>query len=866
MHKQILILRSYGYGREGPERYNRYFVSTLISDGISAADVMVEYLDLNRNQDKEFHKKKRELLLHQYRQKKIDLIVAVEQPALNFLLKELRELMNGIPILAITAKVPTEVLKKTDRFVQKAVNLDFKGTIDRALELFPETQRVIIVTGTGEQDLTAKKQSQQIATLWQGRLEFEYTDQLSFNEILKHLANLPPKTIVVFRTFNKDNTGESFVPYEAVVRIAKVANAPVFGLFDNYVGIGVVGGSVYHIQREAERAAQEVTAILNGEMQLTRQLTELSSQGIPMFDWQQIERWGGSKKRLPPESIIINRPLTLWGQYKIFVIGSICIILALSSMVIALMIQNRRRSEAELALRVSEERYRNICENAVLGIYQATPEGRFISVNNAFARMAGYDSPEEMIDTIKDISLQFYVNPKDRQKFIEIINANDMIKSFGAEYYKKDRSIFWVLVNARVVKDHQGRIIYYEGIAADVTQQRQAEEENRRLEGRLIRAEKMEALGTLAGGVAHDLNNVLGIVVGYSEMLMDEIDESNPLRNDLMKIMEGGNRSAAIVQDLLTLARRGVQSPKVINLNAVITDYQKTPEFENAISSNYKVRIKTELEADLLNIMGSPMHLTKTIMNLVTNALEAMPAVGMLTITTSNQSLDKPVRGYDTVNEGDYAVVSIADTGDGISDNDIKHIFEPFYTKKVMGRSGTGLGLAVVWGTVKDHNGYIDVQSEVGKGTTFTLYFPITREEIIKKETAIPLSDYIGNDESILVIDDIKEQRDLAAKMLGKLNYKVRTVSSGEEGVQYLRTEKADLIILDMIMDPGMDGLDAYKAILEIHPKQKAIIVSGFSETDRVKEARILGAGDYLRKPYVQEKLGMAVRKELDRK
>ena len=416
------------------------------------------------------------------------------------------------------------------------------------------------------------------------------------------------------------------------------------------------------------------------------------------------------------------------------------------------------------------------------------------------------------------------------------------------------------------MKDDQGRIIYYEGIAADVTQQRQAEEENRRLAERLIRAEKMEALGTLAGGVAHDLNNVLGIVIGYSEMLMDEIDESNPLRNDLVKIMEGGNRSAAIVQDLLTLARRGVQSTKVINLNAVITDYQKTPEFDNAISSNYKARIKTELEADLLNIMGSPMHLTKTIMNLVTNAVEAMSAGGMLTIITSNQSLDKPVCGYDTVNEGDYAVVSIADTGDGISDNDIKHIFEPFYTKKVMGRSGTGLGLAVVWGTVKDHNGYIDVQSEVGKGTTFTLYFPITREEIIKKEAAIPLSDYIGNDESILVIDDIKEQRELAAKMLGKLNYRVKTISSGEEAVEYLKTEKADLLVLDMIMDPGMDGLDTYKAILKIQPTQKAIIVSGFSETDRVREAKTLGVGDYLRKPYVIERLGLAVRKELDRK
>ena len=394
---------------------------------------------------------------------------------------------------------------------------------------------------------------------------------------------------------------------------------------------------------------------------------------------------------------------------------------------------------------------------------------------------------------------------------------------------------------------------------------KKAEEENRRLAERLQRAEKMEALGTLAGGVAHDLNNVLGIVVGYSEMLLDGMDESSPTRNEMTKIMEGGLRSSAIVQDLLTLARRGVQTRKVVNLNAVLMDCQRTPEFEKILTFNPKVEMKTDLEADLLNITGSPVHLGKTFINLVANAVEAMPGGGTLTIKTSNQSLDRPVHGYDAVNAGDYAVLSITDTGEGISDGDIKHIFEPFYTKKTMGRSGTGLGLAVVWGTVKDHDGYIDVQSELGKGTTFTLYFPVTREEIAKTKAAVPLSDYIGNDESILVIDDIKEQRELAAKMLGKLNYRVRTVSSGEEAVEYLRTQKADLIVLDMIMDPGMDGLDTYKAVLEIRPGQKAIIVSGFSETARVEEAKRLGAGGYLRKPYVAERLGLAVRKELDR-
>ncbi len=277
------------------------------------------------------------------------------------------------------------------------------------------------------------------------------------------------------------------------------------------------------------------------------------------------------------------------------------------------------------------------------------------------------------------------------------------------------------------------------------------------------------------------------------------------------------------------------------------------------------VRIKTDLEPDLLNISGSSVHLGKTLFNLVSNATEAMPNGGIVTIKTANQYLDKPIQGYDEVREGDYVVLSVSDTGEGITATDLKRIFEPFYTKKVMGRSGTGLGLAVVWGTVKDHNGYINVQSEEGKGSTFTLYFPASREDISAEAAAISISEYMGNGEAILIVDDVKGQRDLAATMLRKLNYNVSSVSSGEEAVAYLKEHNVDLMVLDMIMDPGMDGLDTYKKVLEIHPQQKAIIVSGFSETDQVSAAQALGAGAYIRKPYVIEKLGLAVKKELER-
>ena len=250
-------------------------------------------------------------------------------------------------------------------------------------------------------------------------------------------------------------------------------------------------------------------------------------------------------------------------------------------------------------------------------------------------------------------------------------------------------------------------------------------------------------------------------------------------------------------------------------------------------------------------------------MNLVSNAAEAQSSCGKIVISTHNKYIDIPIKEYEEIREGDYAVLEVADNGTGIADEDLSRIFEPFYSKKVMGRSGTGLGMAVVWGSVQDHNGYINVESTVGEGTTFYLYFPVIREKRLKEKDLISIEDYMGNNESILVVDDIKEQREIATNLLSRLNYSVSAVSSGEAALEYLKTNTADLLLLDMIMDPGIDGLDTYKKILTYHPRQKAVIASGFSETDRVKEAQKLGVGQYIKKPYTLEKIGIAVKEEL---
>jgi len=302
-----------------------------------------------------------------------------------------------------------------------------------------------------------------------------------------------------------------------------------------------------------------------------------------------------------------------------------------------------------------------------------------------------------------------------------------------------------------------------------------------------------------------------------------------------------------------------------VDLNQVVSQFLSSPEYHKIMEYSPGVRVIAQLiEAKGLTIMGSPTHLSKTLMNLVSNAVEAMPRKGGRIIVSTDQCyMDRPVAGYDHINEGDYVTLSIADTGTGISHNDIDKIFEPFYTRKKMGRSGTGLGMAVVWGTVKDHKGFIDVQSREGEGTTFKLYFPVTREASVVETSKVPVIDYAGGGEQILVIDDVEQQREVAAGMLKQLGYEVSSVSSGEEAIEFLKDHKVDLLLLDMIMDPGMDGLETYRKVIEMYPGQRAVIASGFSETDRVRNAQLLGAGTYIKKPFLMEKLCMAIKEEL---
>jgi len=518
-------------------------------------------------------------------------------------------------------------------------------------------------------------------------------------------------------------------------------------------------------------------------------------------------------------------------------------------------------------LHSSEKKYRQLVENANSIILRLDKNGNITFFNEFAQRLFGYSEEEIVGKNAERIILP--PSGPNHLSFNKLSTSlqKDPDRPVVSENQTETRSgeKVWIAWTYKPIFNDTGSFIEILCIGNDITELKQASQEKEELQIQLQRAQKMEAIGTLAGGVAHDLNNILSGIVSYPELLLMDLKEDSPLRKPILTIQKSGEKAAAIVQDLLTLARRGVETTEVVNLNSIVSEYLHSPEHARLELNHPNIKVEQNLDENLLNILGSPVHLAKTVMNLVSNAAEAMLEGGTIVITTENRHMDKNKYGFDEINKGDYATLIIEDTGIGISPEDIERIFEPFYTKKTMGRSGTGLGMAVVWGAVKDHRGYLDLQSKEGHGTEITLYFPVTRKVFYQEAEMASMQDVMGKGESILVVDDILEQRQIATEMLEKLGYSVTTMPSGEEAVKYLHNHTTDLLVLDMIMEPGIDGLETYKKILKIHPGQKSIIASGYSESVRVKEAQHLGVGTYVKKPYLLKKIGRAIRIELDR-
>ena len=498
-------------------------------------------------------------------------------------------------------------------------------------------------------------------------------------------------------------------------------------------------------------------------------------------------------------------------------------------------------------------RYRSLVESLPDHIFMLGRDGIYLASNNAVSQFPLRNGEELAGKHYSDVYPDDVAEQYREQ--IEKLLATAQQVQFEHEIPGPDGPRYHVDTLYPVFRDNTLSAIG--GTCRDIT-------EEKRLEDQLQKARKMEAMGLMAGGVAHDLNNILSGIVSYPELLLLDLPKDSPLRNPIKTIQESGMRAADVVEDLLTIARGVATGKEVLNLNTVVEEYLNSAEHRELKRIHPLTAFKTELDSQLLNITGSSSHIKKILMNLITNASEGIEGRGTVVVSAVNRYLDEPLKGYEDVRTGEYVVLAISDDGAGISPQDLDMVFEPFYTKKVMGRSGTGLGLAVVWNSMQDHDGYINLKSSE-RGTTFKLYFPITREGLSPKTEEIPLDEYQGHGEKILVVDDEERQRKIAGKILARLGYAVEAVSSGEAAIEYVKENPVGLIVLDMVMPQGINGRKTYEEIIKIRPGQKAIIASGYAKTKEVDLAQKLGAGKYIKKPYTLSKVGVAVKEELEK-
>jgi len=507
------------------------------------------------------------------------------------------------------------------------------------------------------------------------------------------------------------------------------------------------------------------------------------------------------------------------------------------------------RKKAEKALKESENRYHELFNSILEGVGLVDTGEIIRFCNPAFAKIFEEDSVDNLIGK----SILEYM--PENQRELVLSQTEDRKKGRSNRYEveiitgKSNKKT--ILISSSPRFDEAQNYIGAFGAIMDITETKQLQEFAER-------AKRMETAGQIAGQVAHDFNNLLGPLVAYPELIIEDIEENHPVIKYIKSMETAARQMADINQQLLTLGRRGHYNLEPLNLNKIVNQVlnQILPIPETLI-------IETSLSEDLMNINGGVSQIFRVIANLTSNAIDAMQGIGRLTIKTENWYTDKMSGKYGQVPKGEYVKLTLIDTGCGIQEENLHKVFEPFFsTKKAGKKRGSGLGLSVVHAVIKDHDGFIDLESVIGQGTSAYLYFPITRDAIVVDE----IESITGGSETVLVVDDDSVQREVTLKLLQKLGYKADTVECGEAAIEYLKKQPCDLLVLDMIIPDGIDGTETYKKTLEINPEQKAIIISGYSESERVVEARRLGVGAFLKKPLTLETIGRAVRKELDRK
>ncbi|CAN5485630.1 hypothetical protein BH11PSE11_BH11PSE11_29760 [soil metagenome] len=877
---QVLVLSPFGPGWPGVDLYIMTLMSTLRSTGMNGEDIFIEYLDLPRNPGQDYRDFQRALLAKKYGNRKIDLIVTVLQPGLNFVLNEGRQLAPSAPVLAALAQLEPGVDGGNRRLLLQSQNVDFKNTLKQAIDIFPATRQIVVVAGAGEVDRKYISAFKQAAVPWQDKLSFTFTEDLTFEEILSKVSNLPAHTIILNPGIWQDKTGRNVIPAEFAEKMTKATNVPVFVMYDTAVGTGAMGGSIFSVKNEAVRAASVAFEILNGTFTLSEAVTHLDASPIPMYDWQQLERWRVNPAKLPVDSIFVNRPPTLWGQYRAAVLTAGGFFFLLSLMIAVLIWQVRRKTLAEEALIASQDRYRALVEEApeAIIVYDADLN-KIIDVNSKAVRLFGRSREELYKLPLGDLYARMQADNPEMEKSIgdhirraldgESLVFERMVKPLNG---KETPCEVWL---ARL-SSREGKLLRASFI--DIADRKNAEAELKKhrdhLEEQVV--ERTVALSValneaqaanraksnFLSHMSHEIRTPMNAILGYTQLMQRMPELTGTLKSHTAVIARSSDHLLALINDVLEMSKIESGSASLqmenINIRALTKDVDSMLRMratEKALDLSFSI---DDSVAEFIHTDGTKLR--QILVNIIGNAIKFTDH-GRITIRALMQDNDA---------NSICVLFEIADTGPGIAEHEKPKVFDAFeQTESGHRKGGTGLGMAISRQYARMLGGDLTFESEVGKGTT--VYFSFTTrpadaiaiEPLPAARTRITGLAPGSAQPKILIVDDVASNRDILRLMLHAVGLDMlQEAAEGEAVMALVKEWQPDIVLMDRRM-PGLDGLQLTRLIKQLPAaaNMRIIMVTASAFDEDRKTAFDAGADGFVSKPFSEQEILMEIQR-----
>jgi PAS domain S-box-containing protein len=851
--KRVLVLHSYHQGNPWTDDENSGLLS-VIGVNRRGFQIETEYMDTKKIADDRYFGQLVDIYARKYSGIHFDVILATDDNAFFFLRSHRDRLFPGTPVVFCGVNFfKPSYLDGVKNFTGVNEDADLKGAIDTALALHPGTREVVLITDFTETGQVISEHFRQLIPDYRDRVSFRLLDNLKMEQIQAAVEGLQPGSLVLFTFFFRDSAGVFYDSYESNELITGKAKVPVYVAWNYSMG-HAVGGLMVNGFDQGRVAGEFALRILNGESADAMPVV-MASPNRFVFDYQQMERFGIRPTDLPKGSTILHAPRSFYEINKLMA-QSLLGGLGLLVLGAALLLFNfSKRRMAEAAFRASERNYHTLVNNLRVGVYRSSgdlKDGRYLEANPAMLSIFGYESSAEFL---KVPAADLYLDPKEREVFFNEVLAQGFVKDRQIAMRKQDGTRIMVSCTTTAHYQKDGGIQWLDGVMEDVTVQQG-------LEDKLRQSQKMEAIGTLAGGVAHDFNNILTAIMGYAELIRNRTDEGDPSYRFAGNILVSSEKAASLIKGLLAFSRKQVISPIPVDLNRIIGNLETL--LRRIVGDD--IEVVTDLVPEPLTVFADYHQMEQVLMNLVSNARDAMGQGGTLTISTRRvPALPDQPAGPGAAMTDSMALMQVADTGNGMDQATREKVFEPFFTTKATGR-GTGLGLSMVFGTIRQHGGEIKVTSELGRGSVFSIYLPV-----IAKEPTDPFFEstlvkpVMKGSETILVAEDNPEVRDLLANLLTNAGYRVIEAVDGADAVERFARSAADidLVLADMVM-PRLSGKDAVAAMSALKSELQVLYISGYTD-DAIQQNGIRDETvNFVSKPLAGTDLLIKIRNILD--